>query len=310
MAKRGRFGSTGRAHRFGGDWTETKLDIIGGYLGAYTTALKNQPFEKVYIDAFAGTGYRSAKAPRLGDGSAASIDLFPEEKRDAEEQDKLIAGSAVIALKTEPRFDRYVFIESDAKRCASLAKLRQDFPDRASAIDIRQGDANEEVRRLCRSDWRGRRAVLFLDPYGMNVEWATLQAIAESRAIDLWLLFPLGIGVNRLLTKSGEMPAEWSACLDRLFGTHDWQEAFYSPATQIDLFDDPGVTKDADFGSIGRFFKKRLESIFPAVAPQPGVLRNSSNNPLYLLCFAVSNPEKKAIAPALKIAGHLLKPHT
>jgi three-Cys-motif partner protein len=309
MAKRGRLGSRGRAHRFGGDWTQTKLDILAGYLRAYTTALKNQAFSKVYIDAFAGTGYRSAKTPDLRDDAGTTIGLFPEEEGVAEEQDSLVAGSAAIALGTEPSFDRYVFIEQDTKRCRHLERLRNDFPERAAAIDIREGDANEEVRKLCRSDWKGRRGVLFLDPYGMNVEWATLQAIAETQAIDLWLLFPLGIGVNRLLTKSGEIPPEWSACLDRLFGTHDWLEAFYSRERQLGLFGESGVTKDADFASIGRFFNERLESIFPAVAQEPGVLRNSSNNPLYLLCFAVSNPEKKAIAPALRIANHLLKPH-
>ena len=35
--------------------------------------------------------------------------------------------------------------------------------------------------------------------------------------------------------------------------------------------------------SIGRYFNDRLKSIFPGVA-EPGVLRNSSNCPLYLLC--------------------------
>ena len=29
----------------------------------------------------------------------------------------------------------------------------------------------------------------------------TIEAIARTKGIDLWLLFPLGIGVNRLLTK-------------------------------------------------------------------------------------------------------------
>jgi hypothetical protein len=29
-----------RSHRFGGDWTSTKLDVLRGYLNAYTTALK------------------------------------------------------------------------------------------------------------------------------------------------------------------------------------------------------------------------------------------------------------------------------
>ena len=40
----------------GGKWTIEKLDILERYLDAYTTALKNQPFKLMYIDAFAGTG--------------------------------------------------------------------------------------------------------------------------------------------------------------------------------------------------------------------------------------------------------------
>ncbi len=41
---------------FGGPWTQKKLRILGLYLNAYTTALKNQRFRLVYIDAFAGSG--------------------------------------------------------------------------------------------------------------------------------------------------------------------------------------------------------------------------------------------------------------
>ena len=58
-----RFGVVGRRangdrnHRFGGDWTTSKLKILGAYLAAYTRALRNQPFKTAYIDAFAGTGY-------------------------------------------------------------------------------------------------------------------------------------------------------------------------------------------------------------------------------------------------------------
>jgi hypothetical protein len=56
----------GRTHRFGGDWTTAKLDVIASYLESYTTALKDKPskeypFVKGYIDAFAGTGYRDAR---------------------------------------------------------------------------------------------------------------------------------------------------------------------------------------------------------------------------------------------------------
>lgn len=40
----------------------------------------------------------------------------------------------------------------------------------------------------------------------MQVEWKTIEAIAKAKAIDMWLLFPLGIGVARLLTNSGDIP--------------------------------------------------------------------------------------------------------
>ena len=43
-------------HSFGGPWTQEKLEILSRYLDAYTTALKNQPFRLIYIDAFAGPG--------------------------------------------------------------------------------------------------------------------------------------------------------------------------------------------------------------------------------------------------------------
>jgi three-Cys-motif partner protein len=74
------------------------------------------------------------------------------------------------------------------------------------------------VQKLCDKDWTSRRAVLFLDPYGMQVEWRTIEAIAATKAIDLWLLFPLGIGVNRLLTKSGDIPESWRNRLNLLLG--------------------------------------------------------------------------------------------
>jgi three-Cys-motif partner protein len=44
------------SQKFGGNWTEEKLNIFTSYLDAYLIALQNQKFKKIYIDAFAGTG--------------------------------------------------------------------------------------------------------------------------------------------------------------------------------------------------------------------------------------------------------------
>ena len=43
---------------------------------------------------------------------------------------------------------------------------------------------------------------MFLDPYGTQVSWDTIKLIADTRAIDLWILFPIG-AVNRLMNRDG-----------------------------------------------------------------------------------------------------------
>ncbi len=56
-------------------------------------------------------------------------------------------------------------------------------------MDIILTDANEHLLWWCRAtDWKRHRAVVFLDPYGVQVEWRTIEAIAQTKGIDLWLL--------------------------------------------------------------------------------------------------------------------------
>ena len=277
-------------------------------MDSYTTALKDKPtadkpFRKAYIDGFAGSGYRDSRHDRDDSGVSQKL-LFPDLAGD--EPQGLLDGSAKLALKTEPPFDRYIFIEQSAARCKRLEELKREFPDWAADIDIQRGEANEKIQELCKKDWRSHRAVLFLDPYGMQVEWKTIEAVAKTQAIDLWLLFPLGIGVNRLLTRSGDIPESWKRRQNLLLGTEDWYEEFYRIETAPTLFDSgqERIVK-ATTKTIGGYFNDRLRQIFAGVAEEPGVLRNSQNNPLYLLCFAVGNNRGKSVA--LRIAEHLLR---
>jgi three-Cys-motif partner protein len=299
--------SSGKAPQFGGDWTEAKLGVIAKYLRGYTTALREQPskerpFRKTYIDAFAGTGYREARAEgQEEDGLGLLLPDLAEREPQA-----LLDGSARFALLTEPRFDKYIFVERSAARCVRLESLKGEFPALANSIDIRQGEANAEIREICKAGWLSDRAVLFLDPYGMQVEWQTLEGVASTRAIDMWLLFPLGIGVNRLLKRTGDIPVSWRNRLNILLGTEDWYDEFYRVEKMRTIFggEQEYVIK-ATMDTIGRYFNERLKTIFAGVADKPGVLRNSANNPLYLLCFAVAN--QRGAPVALRIANHLLK---
>ncbi|HMO79910.1 MAG TPA: three-Cys-motif partner protein TcmP [Pyrinomonadaceae bacterium] len=288
------------AHRFGGQWTQEKLSRVKAGLQTYVTALKNQNFRLLYVDAFAGTGYVNAKeSPSI----QATLSGFEDEDvRD------FISGSAANALEVDPAFDEYYFVEKNDKHLAELELLKLQFPQFANRINIESGDANDFLQGFCRGDWRFKRAVIFLDPYGMQVKWKTLEAIARTRAIDLWLLFPLGVAVNRLLRKDANISAGASSVLDELFGSSEWFDEFFRPNETPSLFDDsPGLTKVANFDSISDYFNKRLESIFAGVADRPLKLYNSKNNPLYLLCFAVGNPNPKAKGLALKFANHILQ---
>lgn len=290
------------SQNFGGDWTEKKLEIMKRYLDSYCIALKDTNFKKAYIDAFAGTGYRSIEkkedSPQL---IIPELDTFYSEIP----QD-FLDGSAKIALRTEPGFDKYIFIEKNPKKCAELEKLKEEFKDKSNDIEIVNGEANEEIKMLCEKDWTRHRAVLFLDPYGLQVEWSTIESIAKTKAIDLWILFPVGIGVNRLLKKDGDIPYSWKNRLNLLLGSEKWEEEFYRKKKQMNLFgeEEETIDKIVDFDGIGNYFIDRLKTIFPGVAPNPKLLKNRSNNPIYMLCFAASNDVGASIA--IRIAGHIL----
>ncbi|MFZ0428754.1 MAG: three-Cys-motif partner protein TcmP [Acidobacteriota bacterium] len=214
-------------------------------------------------------------------------------------------GSARVALQTRPRFDKYIFIEKDEKRSHELERLKFDFPEFADDIVIERREANAYLQELGGKSWEMRRAVLFLDPYGMQVEWPTLGALAETRAIDLWILFPLGVAVSRLLRRDGEIRQSIRNRLDTMFGTTDWFDAFYKIRERDSLFGpETELQKVVDLDGIGYYFVKRLRTISPGVAPNPLRLLNTKNVPLYLLCFAAAN--EKGAPTAVKIAQDIL----
>ena len=280
-----------RGHRFGGNWTDQKLECVRKYLSAYTTIMNRQQFRFDYIDAFAGTGYREPKS----DENADQMRLFD---LTSEETQNFLDGSARIALQVHPPFKEYIFIEKDRNRFSQLKNLRDAFPDKQ--IKFINTDANDYLINLCDStDWRSNRSLVFLDPYGMQVEWQTIKSIAGTEAIDLWLLFPLGT-TNRLLKNHGQISLSRQKTLDRVFGESDWREVFY-PLIDMSLTGEEYREKTGDiFTEIGKYFIQRLQGVFEKVADPALPLYNSKNVPLYLLCFAAGNP--KGASTAVKIA--------
>jgi three-Cys-motif partner protein len=290
-------------HQFGGSWTERKLEALRGYLEAYQTIFTANPraktLETIYVDAFAGTGERDA-----GDDPAQPR-LFGYDEESRRYQD----GSVRIALSLEKKFQRYVFLDTKQEHVDALRQLvAERYPAIAAHCQIERADANAWLQNWCRTEhWHKQRAVVFLDPYGMSVEWRTLEAIAATQAIDLWVLFPLGIGASRVLPTETPPDGPWADRLTKLFGTSAWRERFYRRRSDEDLFGGSAQawTKIGSVDAILAFFLERLREVFARIVEHPLILENSRRSPMYALCFAAGNP-RGAVA-AVRIASHLTR---
>jgi three-Cys-motif partner protein len=249
----------------------------------------------MYIDPFAGSGGYLPTCSRtegLGQG------FFPQPAMREHH------GSVRIALEVKPGFGRYILIDKNPKNVAKLRQLREERPNIRKDIRIKEADANTYLRKLCKeTDWTCWRAVMFLDPYGMQVEWTTIKAVAQTRAIDLWYLFPLGVAVNRLLRLDGQIRTAECHRLDQMFGSHDWYGAFYRRVTDQNLLGEyTKIVKLGRLKKIGEYYLDLLKSVFPGVARRPFRLYKGSI-PLYWLCFATGDEDDahRRVATAEKI---------
>lgn len=125
----------------------------------------------------------------------------------------------------------------------------------------------------------------------------------------MWYLFPMTMGVIRLLRKDRDsIPENHRDRLNAIFGESSWYDKMYARKMQAGLFDDPEeFERTATVERIKLYIVERLRSVFPGVAANPLLLRNSRNSPLYLFCFAAANPSPKAYGLAIRVAEHILK---
>lgn len=292
--------SPGR-HRFGSNSTELKLDVIGAYLHGFTTALKNRFPDLIYIDVFSGSGAREV----LHEARPANLiedarDEWIEERR----------GSARIALDTQPPFTKLIFIEQKKAFCRALETLAASYSKQS--VEILRGDANALILKSINRSWTGARGVVFIDPYGMQLSWSTLEAIRRTEALDVWYLVTLQ-GLYRQATNSRQdITPKKRAALNRMLGTDEWEAAWYTPrsvGTLFDFIDEQPAISDrrvANVDEIENFVGDRLRTLFPKVS-KPLRLKTKNGAPGFALFFASSNPNPKAYGLAARIADHILK---
>jgi len=277
-------------HTFGGPWTQIKLDLLGRYLASFNQALQyrplpSQPFKRIYIDAFAGTGECEIKTD--------------------EQTVETVEGSAKIALQTTPAFDQVHLIDLNQAHVHELTKLATGYGNR---VRVHHDDANLAIIKILRMlNWDQCRGVLFLDPYGMTVPWTTLQKIAATEALDVWYLFPLSAVYRQAAKDFEKVDQSKSNALDEVLGTRTWREHFYKADGQAGLLGEgESKIRVATPEDIAGFVRGRLADVFKGWVSDPLYLRSSNGAPLFALFCCISNPAPKAVGLAKKIASHIL----
>jgi three-Cys-motif partner protein len=293
-----------------GPWARDKLERLHKYLNAYTTIMHKQSFAGYhYIDAFAGPGMHTIR-PRKSSAAKAQRRLIePDEtERENEERRQYLAGSPRIALNLRFPFSNYVFVERSPERVAALQVLQREF-GKTRRILIRQADCTQYLRDQVANNpginWRSHRAIVFLDPFGMQVRWDVIEDLAKTKAVEVFLNFPVGMAIQRLMLRRPERFTDARRrLLDEYLGSPDWFSEIYRKNRT--LFGEDEQQKVEHSGTaIVRWYRDRLSRIFAHVSGA-ALIKNTRDAHLYYLLLASHSKIGVKIANDILSAGELI----
>jgi len=247
-----------------GYWSELKLEIVEKYGAAYTKAFANQKgLKKYYIDAFSGAGVHVSKRTR-----------------------GQVEGSPARALKVSPPFDHFYFIDMDADKTRYLATLCASRTD----VDIHTGDSTPYLTQQLLPTIqyeKYNRALCLLDPYGLHLDWEVMLQAGQSRAVDMFLNFPvMDMNRNAIWRNPDQAPQEGIERMNRFWGDESWKQAAYAESPQHNLFSAPDLVKQSN-DSVVAAFRDRLKKVAGfKVVPEPLPMKNSNNAVVYYLFLA------------------------
>ena len=200
---------------------------------------------------------------------------------------------------TQKGFDYYYFIDCDQGANDALKEKIIDFKPQGSKMKFHAGDANEQIKKLAKAlkENKKYKALVLLDPFGMQVDWNSLQLLKDT-GVDLWILVPTGVIINRLLGRNGELM--YIEKLVSFFGMEeaDIRKHFYKTTTEQDLFGENTIVRKVSqpIKRIAELYVERLRTIFEEVTEKPFEMKNSQNMPIFHFVFASNNKTAKKIA--------------
>jgi three-Cys-motif partner protein len=185
-------------------WSLEKYRLVGCYCDIFTNGMKNIWDQLVYIDLFAGAG------------NSKII-----------ESKKVYLSSALIAMSIPKPFTKYILCEKDQQRYEALrSRVDRDF--KHLNVDVICGDSNYAPDAiLSRIPKFGKGNTLlpfcFIDPYSLNLNFATIEKLATKKLMDFLILQALHMDANRNFEKYIK---EENDHIAHYLGMNNWREEF------------------------------------------------------------------------------------
>jgi three-Cys-motif partner protein len=187
----------------------------------------------------------------------------------------------------------------DAQKTAHLKTLCANRND----VHIETGDASKYLTQMLLPTIKYedyKRALCLFDPYGLHLEWRAMEMAGKSRAIDMFLNFPvMDMNRNAIWRNPIAVPRDGIDRMNRFWGDESWREAAYAEHPQGNLFGGPDIVKLGNDAIVGAF-RERLRKVagFQFVT-EPLPMKNSTNAVVYYLFFASQKPVAQKIIDAI-----------
>lgn len=261
-------------------YVKAYLDVMDRYREKYHWQL-------VYFDGFAGSGTRHT----LRNPHPLLADLLSEGLTENDLMGYKGAAERILNLP-ESDFDSYYFIDLDRESNHKLRLKLEKFQTEDGKLTFRADNVNVQLANLARTLHADSnlRALVILDPIGMQIEWSSLTKLANL-GVDLWLLLPTSTVLSILLDRHGAV--ERFDLLKQYLGMSETEMRNY--ATQQSVCSAvQGLSQTTRLVTqsaltIAQLYLRCLRSVFNEVASQPLLLSNDDGFPLVHMAFASNN---------------------
>jgi len=235
-------------------WSEQKYRLMGGYADIFTRGMRYKWDKLVYVDLFAGAGFSKIKS-----------------------SSRIVKSSPLIAMSLPVKFDLYILCEENEEKIAALrnrvVKLHPDLN-----VEFVNGDSNKlinDIKSLIPRYSKNCKVLpfSFVDPYSLNLHFATIQELSHG-LMDFLILQALHMDANRnfdiYLNNN-------TTKIDLYLGDSNWRRAFKDKM-------------NSDKGSFVKFlaneYKEKMLALGYKEPPELHQIRSDDKNlPLYYLAF-------------------------